>query len=303
MRLDASGEARLGAHVLGVELQRLLVGLGRVLVLVQAEIGVAEQHAGPDAAAPVGRLRGRVDDVAVVLLLERDLRQADQRLAAIALGLGHLLEEGARFGEPLGAKQPLRLLELVLVVGGHDVGRGLGLGRGVAVVGGLVLGGLGRPPRPRPRSRPLSGPRPPLRPSAPPPGPARPLAPWRPLPLSPPPPPAPPSARPPRRRPPRGRGGRESSSWRPDKPRTRPGARPPRTRPAFAWRRPAGRGHSPGPPRRAARPAPRPGGPCPIRPARCSRSRGTESWPGWSARARTRPSSAGGRRAPGPSTA
>ena len=41
--LGCGVEARLGAHVLGVELQRLAVGLGGVLVLVQPEEGVTEQ--------------------------------------------------------------------------------------------------------------------------------------------------------------------------------------------------------------------------------------------------------------------
>ena len=139
----------------GVELERVAVGLGRLLVLAEPEVRVAEHDARLDAAAAIDGLRRRANRLGVVLLLERDLGQPDQRRPAVALRLGELLEDRPRLGEPLGAEEPLAVVEQALVVGRRrpDASRGLGLRRRVGVVRTVVLVGgrglvviLGAPP-------------------------------------------------------------------------------------------------------------------------------------------------------------
>src|SRR4029077_17839722 len=61
------GQASLGADVLGVELERVAVGLGRLFVVAEPEVGVAEQDARLDAAAAIDRLRGGLHGLGVLL--------------------------------------------------------------------------------------------------------------------------------------------------------------------------------------------------------------------------------------------
>src|SRR5438034_11035412 len=91
-QLEAGAGAALGG-VAAVEAQRLVVGGLGVGVLAELEVGVTEQEVGLDPAAGPGRLARARHGLAVVLLLEGDVGQTDERLAALAPAGEQALED------------------------------------------------------------------------------------------------------------------------------------------------------------------------------------------------------------------
>src|SRR5204863_352088 len=80
--------------VVGIDLQRLLVGGGRELVVARVEVRLAEQRPGGAALRRALRRLLQVGDRRVVeALLQRDLTEADQRrdVAGVALARSSLL--------------------------------------------------------------------------------------------------------------------------------------------------------------------------------------------------------------------
>src|SRR5688500_7477469 len=91
-QVAASLGALLGRLAAALQAERLLVGDTGVAVFAQLEVRITQQQIGLDAAAGAGGLPGPGDRLGVVLLLEGDVGQAQQRRPAPAASPQQALE-------------------------------------------------------------------------------------------------------------------------------------------------------------------------------------------------------------------